>query len=75
MTYKEMLDKYIKSCLNKEERKEVMDMLYRYKKAFSLRDELGTCPNIEVGGKVIMLGRKIRHLLIKKLSNYAIWKY
>ena len=26
-----------------------MDMLYRYKKAFSLRDEIGTCPNIEVG--------------------------
>ena len=25
-----------------------MDMLYRYKKAFSLRDEIGTCPNIEV---------------------------
>ena len=28
---------------------EVMDMLYRYKEAFSLRDEIGTCPNIEVG--------------------------
>ena len=26
-----------------------MDMLYRYKEAFSLRDEIGTCPNIEVG--------------------------
>ena len=25
-----------------------MDMLYKYKKAFSLRDEVGTCPNIEV---------------------------
>ena len=25
-----------------------MDMLYRYKEAFSLRDEIGTCPNIEV---------------------------
>ena len=25
-----------------------MDMLYKYKKAFSLRDEIGTCPNIEV---------------------------
>ena len=23
-------------------------MLYKYKKAFSLRDEIGTCPNIEV---------------------------
>ena len=27
--------------------KEAMDMLYRYKEAFSLRDEKGTCPNIE----------------------------
>ena len=26
-----------------------MDMLYRYKEVFSLRDEIGTCPNIEVG--------------------------
>ena len=28
--------------------KEVMEMLYKYKDAFSLRDEIGTCPNIEV---------------------------
>ena len=48
MTDKEILDKYINLCLNKEERKEVMDMLCRYKEAFSLRDEIGTCPNIEV---------------------------
>ena len=27
---------------------EVRDMLYEYKDAFSLRDEIGTCPNIEV---------------------------
>ena len=25
-----------------------MDMLYKYKEAFSLRDEIGTCLNIEV---------------------------
>ena len=23
-------------------------MLYKYKEAFSLRDEIGTCPNIEI---------------------------
>ena len=23
-----------------------MDILYKYKEAFSLRDEIGTCPNI-----------------------------
>ena len=47
----EILAKYItldNPCLNKEERKEVMELLYRYKEAFSLRDEIGTCPNIEV---------------------------
>ena len=51
MTDKEILDKYINlddSCLTKEEKKEVMDMLYKYRDAFSLRDEIGTCPNIEV---------------------------
>ena len=29
-------------------RKEVRDMIYKYKDAFSLRDEIGTCPNIEI---------------------------
>ena len=27
---------------------QVMDMLYKYKERFSLRDEVGTCPNIKV---------------------------
>ena len=51
MTDQEILDKYIdleKSCLRKEEKKEVMKMLCKYKEAFRLRDEIGTCPNIEV---------------------------
>ena len=51
MRDKDILDKYIdldNSCLSKEEKKEVIDLLYRYKEAFSLRDEIGTCPNIEV---------------------------
>ena len=25
-----------------------MEILYKYKEVFSLRDEIGTCPNIEV---------------------------
>ena len=33
---------------NTERKKEVMDLLYEYKEAFSLRDEIGTCTNIEV---------------------------
>ena len=51
MADKDILDKYIdldNTCLSKEEKKEVMDLLYRYKETFSLRDEMGTCPNIEV---------------------------
>ena len=30
------------------EKKEVRDMIYKYKDAFSLRDENGTCSNIEI---------------------------
>ena len=51
MTDREILEKYINldnSCLNKEEKVKVMDMLFKYKEAFSLRIEIGTCPNIEV---------------------------
>ena len=51
MTDQEILDKYIdleKSCLTEKEVKEVMEMLFKYKEAFSLRDEIGTCPTIEV---------------------------
>ena len=55
MTDKEILDKYIDlkdSCLDKTERKQVMKMLYEYKDVFSLRDENGMCPNIEVNIEV-----------------------
>ena len=51
MMDREILKKYIDletSCLNKEEKVKVMDMLYKYREAFSLRDEIGTCSNIEV---------------------------
>ena len=51
MTDREILEKYINlnnSCLDKEEKRKVMDMLFKYREAFSLRDEIGTCPNIEV---------------------------
>ena len=51
MMDKEILDRYIdleKSCLMEKEKKEVMEMLYKYKEVFSLRDEIGPCPNIEV---------------------------
>ena len=51
MTDKEILEEYIdldKSCLMDKEKEEVMEMLYKYKGAFSLTDKIGTCPNIEV---------------------------
>ena len=51
MMDREILDKYINldnSCLTKAEKKEVRELIYQYKDAFSLRDEIGTCPNIEV---------------------------
>ena len=49
MTDREILEKYINlnnSCPNKEEKIKVMDMLYKYKEAFSLRDEIGTSPTL-----------------------------
>ena len=45
------MDTYINldnSCLTKAEKKEVRDLLYEYKDAFSLRDEIGMCLNTEV---------------------------
>ena len=51
MTDREILEKYIdleNSCLTEEEKKQVMEMLYKYREAFSLRDEIGTYPNIGV---------------------------
>ena len=41
------------SCLTKIEKKQVRDLLYKYKDAFSLRDEIGLCPNIEIEIDVI----------------------
>ena len=55
MSDREILRKYINldnTCLTKDEKKEVMTVLYKYKEAFSLRDKIGTCPNIEVGIEV-----------------------
>ena len=51
MTDREILDKYVNldnSCLTKVEKMQVRDLLYKYKDAFSLRDEIGLCPNIKI---------------------------
>ena len=55
MTDKEMLDKYIdldKSCWTESEKKEVRNMIYKYKDEFSLRDKIFTCPNREIDMEV-----------------------
>ena len=51
MMDREILDKYMNldnSCLTKTEETQVRDLLYKYKDAFSLRDKIGLCPNIEI---------------------------
>ena len=50
MSDKEIFNKYIdleNSCLTKWEKK-ARSLIHKYKYVFSLRDEIGTCPNIEV---------------------------
>ena len=45
MTDREILEKYIdlyNTYLQEEEKEEVMEMLYKYKEAYSLRDKIGT---------------------------------
>ena len=51
MTDREILDKYIDlegSCLTKWEKQKLRNLIYEYKDVFSLRDEIGTCPNKKV---------------------------
>ena len=49
MSDREILRKYINldnTCLREDEKEEVLNMLYKYKEAFSLKDKIDTCPNI-----------------------------
>ena len=51
MSDREILEKNIdldRLCLTNIEKKQAIDMLYKCKEAFSLRDEIGTCPSMEV---------------------------
>ena len=51
MADREILDKYIeldKLCLTDSEKTEVRDIIYKHKYAISLRDEIGTYPNIKI---------------------------
>ena len=51
MTDQEILEKYVDlsdSDLNSVEKKSLYKVLMKYKEAFSLRDEIGLCPNMEI---------------------------
>ena len=55
MTDEEILYKYIdlsESHLTGREKEEVMDLVVTYKKAFSLRDEIGKSPDVHVNTEV-----------------------
>ena len=55
MTDEEILYHYIdlsESDLTQREKDEVMDLVIAHKKAFSLRDEIGQCPDIKVNIEV-----------------------
>ena len=51
MTDKEILEKFVDlsdSDLTKKEKEQLYKVLLKYKAAFSLRDEIGLCPNMKV---------------------------
>ena len=51
MPDREILEKHINlddSCLTESEKTWVRDLTYGYREAFSLRDEIGPCPNIAI---------------------------
>ena len=41
------------SALSRKEKARLMKLLIKYREAFSLRDEIGECPNLEADIKVI----------------------
>ena len=56
LTDEQILDRTIdlsNSCLSSREKRRVMTVVKKYKKAFSLRDEIGECPNIRLNIDVI----------------------
>ena len=56
MTDEDILDKYVDlsgSDLNTEEKITLMNIITPHKQAFSLRDEIGKCPNIKIDIDVV----------------------
>ena len=88
MADREILHKYIdldKSCLTESEKREVRDMIFKYKDAFILRDEIGTCPNIEIDlditGKTPFfitpyhVKEEDRKILDKEMKKIVLFRY
>ena len=88
MTDRGILDKYINledSCLTKQEKQKLRNLIYEYKDAFSLRDEIGACPNIKVEIDVtdsspFFIGpfharEEDKTILTKKGKDCAIWEF
>ena len=66
MTDREILEKHINldnSCLTESEKTHVRDMIYEYREAFSLKEEIGTCPNIEIDISFTKTIREIKEVL------------
>ena len=88
MTDREILDKYINlnnSCLDTEEKTKVMNVLCKYREAFSLRDEIGTCLSIEVEIDVTdkspffirpyHVREEDKVFIDKEIKHFAIWVF
>ena len=88
MTDREILEKYVNlnnSCLDKEEKTKVMDILYKYREAFSLRDEIDTCPNIKVEIDITdkspffirpcHVREEDKAFIDKEMNDYTIWVF
>ena len=90
MTDGEILEKYINldnSCLTESEKVQLRDMIYKYREVFSLRDEIGTCPNIEIDidvtdkmpffirpYQVKEEDKRVQDKEMKRLCYLGIWK-
>ena len=51
LTDQEIIERYVnlaEADLTAKEKRTLMKVIMKYRKAFSLRDEIGTCPHMEV---------------------------
>ena len=68
--------------MTESEKVQLRDMIYKYRDAFSLRDEIGMCPNIEIDIDVMnktpffirpyQVKEEDKRVLDKEMKSYAI---